>query len=63
MTILVKTCLGCDGQRVQSLEPTEEEMTIKILPDGKRQVRLPLPMICLDCGSTASNLQPLKDDS
>lgn len=54
-----KTCLGCGGQRLSSLEPTEEEMTVRRLPGNRVQVRLPLPMICLDCGGTASNYQPM----
>lgn len=59
--MMVKTCMGCGGQRMKSLDPTEDEMTIIILPDGRRQVPIPLPMICLDCGSTASNYQPRRE--
>lgn len=55
--MMVKTCLGCGGQRIASLEPTEEEMTITRLGPHRRRLRMPLPMICLDCGSTANNYQ------
>jgi hypothetical protein len=56
------TCLGCDGQRLQWLEPTEEEMTIRRV--GNRvTVRVPPPPICLDCGGTAHHYAPWKGTS
>lgn len=59
----VKTCANpeCGSQRMRALEPTEAETTIVRLDDNRVRARIPLPMICLDCGSTASTYQPLKE--
>lgn len=61
MPMYVKTCDGCGGQRLRACEPTEEEMTIRRLPGNRLQIRLPLPMLCLDCGGTSSHYKPLKE--
>lgn len=58
--MMVKTCTGCGGQNLKACEPTEEEFTIRRLPDNRVQVRRPLPMLCLDCGGTDSTYQRLK---
>lgn len=52
----VLTCDGCGGRNLKACSPTEEEMTIRRV--GSRvTLRLPLPMLCIDCGGTSHHLK------
>lgn len=53
--MMVKTCSGCGSTR---LTDVRDEGDLVIRREGNRvKMPKPLPLLCLDCGSTASHFE------